>query len=119
MRISLRELFICVAVVSVALALSQLPLLVGGSVLVLAVLVAGFVLPAVKWRAIVYGAIAGMLVSVGMLLAYQLLRFGYTRGSNYQEAGALQEAADPVRHYLLPIGAVIGGTVGWRRSRDA
>jgi hypothetical protein len=64
MRFTVRGLLIYVFLASLSLALTQVPFLLGCGLLVLAVILANFLMSVRTWRFLVYGALVGILTAV-------------------------------------------------------
>lgn len=74
MRFSVHGLLIYVVVVSISLAVAQMPFLIGCGLLVLVIVVASFVLPVRTWRFLVYGGLIGIVSAmIGLVIYSELL----------------------------------------------
>src|SRR5690606_13409046 len=115
MRFSLRGLLLYALLVSLSLALTQLPFEIACWILVAAVIVANFVLPVAIWRAIVYGGVLAIVAGVIGLAFY--VNIGITGPRTYTDGRF--EAIYAARPYVIQIGALVGGTVGYFLRRRA
>lgn len=111
-RFSMRELLVYNAFMCVMFALSRLPFLAGGVLLVLAVAVANFLVPIRIWRFVVYGGITGIVVAIVALECYLTTLHSGSTHYTYTESNIDINIVHRTRTFVAHLGALLGGTLG-------
>lgn len=102
-----------VAAFSVCLSLCYLPFAeLGGFVLVLIIAVLGKFLPAKQWRYMTWSALLGVVVAFMGSAIYTRIRVGWIGAPTYASNARIAAVHDPLRPYLFPLGAFVGGSIG-------
>lgn len=91
-----------------SLTLTQFDFGLGFGILIFGGLGSVFVLPQAIWRRTVYGALAGIILGVVLMLTYSAIYEGDHPHGQYR----LTEIVIAWRVWIVQLGALIGGTVG-------
>jgi hypothetical protein len=115
------------AVATVMVALTRVPVLVGGLVLVIGILIASFRSPLRIWRSVVYGGAAGIIVAVAFAVGYAEIRYGLIRkrdpagrqcvvlpfGSDVYFGSPAEPILNEAWPFIVQLGGLAGGALGY------
>ena len=101
------------AAFSVSLTLCYLPFAeLGGFVLVVVIVVLGKFLPGRQWRYLTWCALLGVIAAFIAAAIYTRIRVGVISAPTYASNARIAAVHDPLRPFLFPLGAFVGGSIG-------
>jgi hypothetical protein len=118
MRWSIKSLLLYMAAFAVCLTLCYLPFAeAGGLVLGAVIFVLGAFVSGKQWRCLTWGAVLGVIAAFIAAAVYTRIRVGVISAPTYASNARIAAVHDPLRPYLFPMGAFVGGSIGMLISK--
>lgn len=112
MRWSIKSLMLYTLVFAVCLAICNFEYTTTALILCIVIASLGFVLSGRQWRYFTWGIVGGIVLAFIAASIYVRLKTGVGAPRTYSLNALSSSYYDPLKRYLFPVGAFVGGSLG-------
>jgi hypothetical protein len=119
MRWSIKSLMLYTLVFALCLAICNIEYTTTALILCVIIALLGFVLPGKQWRYFTWGIVGGIIMAFFAASIYVRMRTGTGVPRTYALNALTSSYYDPLKRYLFPVGAFVGGSLGLLLYKNA
>jgi O-antigen ligase len=112
MRWSIKSLMLYMLVFALCLTFCNVTYIESALILCGAIALLGFILPGKPWRYLTWGAVFGVIAAFIAASLFVRIRVVHTNPPTYASTSLEASVHDPLKRYIFPMGAFVGGSVG-------